>query len=154
MPKPERKPDRHLVARSARVCAFVLGNRMLRSIAMCTGSGNFFSSMSGAVLFVLLARDLSCRPADRPAHLGLGRRRHRRLARRHAFANRFGQGPAIWISAITFAPGAFVRRSCTGTGRLVLLALGQLVVWVSNVVYNITQVSFRQGCARRTCSGG
>ena len=37
VPKPERKPDRHLGREIAEGVRFVVGNRMLRSIATCTG---------------------------------------------------------------------------------------------------------------------
>ncbi len=61
------------------------------------------------------------------------------------FATRVGQGPAIWISAVAFGPFLFVVPFVHRDWTLALLAASQLVVWASIVIYNITQVSFRQG---------
>src|SRR5437773_1062774 len=44
-PKPERAPDAHLGREIREGLRFVLGNRLLRSIAMCTGTSNFFSAI-------------------------------------------------------------------------------------------------------------
>lgn len=82
--RPERKPDRHLRREIGEGLKFVVGNRSLRSIAMCTGSANLFGAMAGAVFYVLLARELGLSAgwirADRvdlgdrwPARLSSGR---------------------------------------------------------------------------------
>ncbi len=145
VPKPERKPDRNLSREMGEGLRFVVGNRMLRSIAMCTGSGNFFNAMIGAVIFVLFAREL-----DLSAGLiglitstaAVGGIVGSLVANR--FAKAVGQGPAIWISGLAFAPGAFIAPFVHRDWTLVLLAFGSILTWVANVVYNITQVSFRQ----------
>ena len=145
VPKPERKPDRHLGREIAEGLRFVTGNRMLRSIAMCTGSGNFFNSMAGAVIFVLLARDLHLSAGViglLTSLSAIGGLVGSLIAAR--FARWVGQGPAIWIAGLAFAPGAFVAPFLHRNWTLVLFAAGSLLTWVSNVVYNITQVSFRQ----------
>ena len=118
---------------------------MLRSIAMCTGSANFFTSMTGAVILVLLARDLHLAPGVIgliTATSAIGGFLGSLVASR--FARLVGQGPAIWISALVFAPGLFAAPFVQRNWTLVLLVLGSLVTWVANVVYNVTQVSFRQ----------
>jgi MFS family permease len=145
VPKPERKPDRHLGREIAEGLKFVTGNRMLRSIAMCTGSGNFFNSMAGAVIFVLLARDLHLSAGViglLTSLSAIGGLVGSLIAAR--FAGWVGQGPAIWIAGLAFAPGAFVAPFLHRNWTLALFAAGSLLTWVSNVVYNITQVSFRQ----------
>jgi MFS family permease len=145
VPKPERKPDRHLGREIAEGLKFVTGNRMLRSIAMCTGSGNFFNSMAGAVIFVLLARDLHLSAGViglLTSLSAIGGLVGSLIAAR--FARWVGQGPAIWIAGLAFAPGAFVAPFLHRNWTLALFAAGSLLTWVSNVVYNITQVSFRQ----------
>jgi MFS family permease len=60
-------------------------------------------------------------------------------------AKRFGQGPTIWMSAAFGAPLGFVAPFVHKDWTLVLLALAQVLWWGTVVVYNITQVSFRQG---------
>ncbi|MGI8678212.1 MAG: MFS transporter [Jatrophihabitans sp.] len=146
VPKPERKPDRHLGREIGEGLRFVLGNRMLRAIAICTGSGNLFTSMAFAVLYVLLARDLHLSAAiigvisSLPAVGGLiGSLVASRLAKR------VGQGPTIWISALVFGVPMFIYPFLRRDWTLGLLAVGSIVFWAAGVIYNITQVSFRQG---------
>jgi MFS family permease len=145
-PKPARKPDRNLGREIREGLSFVLGNRLLRSIAMCTGSANLFGSMVNAVIFVLLARqlDLSAGVIGLLTSLSaIGGLLGSLVASR--FARAVGQGPAIWISAAACAPGAFVAPFLHRDWTLGLYAVGQILLWGSSVVYNITQVSFRQG---------
>jgi MFS family permease len=143
--KPERKPDRHLRREIAEGLRFVLGNRLLRSIAMCTGSANLFSALGVAVFYVLLARDLDLSPGWIGAIMStsaVGGLIGSFVASR--FARRVGQGPAIWMSALAIAPTGFVAPFVHRDWTLGLLALAQIGMWMSVVVYNITQVSFRQ----------
>jgi MFS family permease len=144
--KPERRPDRHLGREIKEGLKFVVGNRLLRSIAMCTGSANLFSSMATAVYLVLLARQLHLAPgvigliASTTAVGGLlGSLVAGRIARK------LGQGPTIWLSILVGAPAAFVVPFVHRDWSLGLLAVAQLVFWAMVVIYNITQVSFRQG---------
>jgi MFS family permease len=60
-------------------------------------------------------------------------------------AARFGQGPTIWLSVLVGGPMSFVVPFVQRDWTLVLLAGSQVVWWGTVVVYNITQVSFRQG---------
>jgi MFS family permease len=145
-PKAERRPDRNLRREIGEGLRFVLGNRLLRSIAMCTGASNLFGSMAAAVFYVLLAREL----ALSPGWIGLiestsaiGGLAGSFLATR--FARRVGQGPAIWVSALAMAPFGFVAPFVQRDWTLVLLAFAQGAMWLCVVIYNITQVSFRQG---------
>jgi MFS family permease len=145
-PRPERQPDRDLRREIGVGLRFVLGNRLLRAIAMCTGSFNLFSSMGIAVIYVLLARDLHVSAGI----IGLitstsavGGVIGSLVASR--FAARVGQGPAIWISAAAIGPFGFVAPFVHRDWTLGLLAVAQIGMWMGNVVYNVTQVSFRQG---------
>jgi hypothetical protein len=145
-PKPARKPDRHLGREIAEGVRFVVHNRMLRAIAMCTGSSNLFSSIMMAVYYVLLARELHLSPGIiglLSSVAAIGGLVGSLLARR--LADRFGQGPTIWLSVLCGGPTLFVVPFVHRDWTLALLALGQLVWWTSAVVYNISQVSFRQG---------
>ncbi len=146
VPRPERKPDRHLGREIKEGLAFVLGNRLLRAIAMCTGASNLFSSMSFAVYMVLLARNLGLSPGligliTSTSAVGglLGSLVARRIA------DRLGQGPTIWLSVLVSAPAWFVTPFVQRDWSLVLLAASQMLLWCTVVVYNVTQVSFRQG---------
>jgi MFS family permease len=145
-PKPARRPDRNLRREIGEGLRFVLGNRMLRSIAMCTGSSNLFSSMAAGVSFVLLARELNLSPGLiglLGSASAIGGLAGSLVARR--FAERVGQGPAIWISALATGPFGFVMPFVQRDWTLALLAFAEAAMWLSVVIYNITQVSFRQG---------
>jgi MFS family permease len=145
-PPPARKPDRHLGREIREGLRFVLGSPLLRAIAMCTGSSNLFSGITNAVFYVLLARQLRIAPGiigliTSAAAVGglagaLGATR---------FAARFGQGPAIWISMVASAPFLFVAPFVQRNWTLGLLAVAEVGFGVGVVLYNITQVSFRQG---------
>jgi MFS family permease len=145
-PRPERKPDRHLGREIREGLRFVLGSPLLRAIAMCTGSSNLFSGITNAVFYVLLARELHIAPGiigllTSFAAVGglvgaLGATR---------FAARFGQGPAIWISMVASAPFGFVAPFVQRDWTLGLLAVAEIGFGIGVVLYNITQVSFRQG---------
>ncbi len=133
-------------ARSARDCGSCCGNRLLRAITMCTGIGNFFTAMIFAVFYVLLARNL---------HLSAGR--HRRVQRDGG-----GRRPARVAARVADRAGsragadhldlrgrvrradASSSRSCTATGRSPCWSSRSSSFWAAGVVYNITQVSFRQ----------
>ena len=144
--RPPRAPDRNLRREIGEGLRFVLGNRLLRAIATCTGLANLFTSMANAVFYVLLARDLRLSAGwigliESTSAVGglLGSLLARRVA------DRLGQGPAIWISALVMGPCGFVAPFVHRDWTLGLLALAQGVLWTAVVVYNITQVSFRQG---------
>jgi MFS family permease len=145
-PKPERRPDRHLRREIRDGLRFVLGNRLLRAIAMCTGSSNLFSSMMFAVFYLLLARQLHVSPGIIgliSSTSAIGGLTGSLVASR--FAAKVGQGPAIWISAAACGPCGFVAPFVQRGWTLALLSVAQIGLWLGVVVYNITQVSFRQG---------
>src|SRR5215813_8844503 len=105
--KPERGPDAHLGREITEGFNFVVRNRILRSIAMCTGSSNLFSSISGAMLILLLAGHLHIKAGLIGVvftFMSIGGLVGALIARR--FAAWVGQGPAIWLSIGLTAPFA------------------------------------------------
>jgi predicted MFS family arabinose efflux permease len=145
-PKPERKPDRHLGREIKEGVVFVVKNPMLRAIAMCTGTANLSSSMAFAVFYVLLAGQLGVSAGIIGlimATSAIGGFVGSLVADR--IAKTLGQGPTIWVSGLVGAPVAFVAPFVHKDWTLVLLAAAQVFWWGTVVVYNITQVSFRQG---------
>ena len=144
--KPTRAPDRHLGREIVEGLRFVVGDRRLRSIAACTGLSNLFSTMAFAVVYILLARELRLSAGIIgliSATSAVGGVAGSLVATR--IARRLGQGPTIWVSALVGGPMAFVSPFVQRNWSLVLLAGAQILWWASVVVYNITQVSFRQG---------
>lgn len=145
-PKPVRKPEAHLGREIAEGLKFVFGNRLLRAIAGCTGSANLFSNIAFPVYYILLARELHLSAGviglfTSIAAVGglVGSLVASRVARW------LGQGPTIWISIVMSLPGPFVVPFVQRNWTLAVLAAAQLVMWAAVIVYNITQVSFRQG---------
>jgi MFS family permease len=144
--KPSRSKETDLRREIGEGVRFVLGNPLLRAIALCTGTSNLFSSIAEAVIYVLLARQLHLSAgwigliSSTSAVGGLiGARMAARVTAR------LGQGPAIWMSVLVIAPTGFVAPFVHRGWSLVALAAAQVLMWAGVVVYNITQVSFRQG---------
>jgi MFS family permease len=145
-PRPARVADRSLRREMAEGLRFVLGHPMLRAISACTSISNFFSSVGGAIFLILLARNLHLSAGVIglfTSFAAVGGLAGSLLARRIAL--RLGQGPAIWISVFLASPLMLVYPLAHRNWTLVLVAIAQFVYWFGAVVYNITQVSFRQG---------
>jgi MFS family permease len=145
-PVPERTPDARLGREIGEGLRFVFGNRLLRAIAMCTGSSNLFSAIWFPMLLVVLARELRLSAGTIGAMLSvvsigglLGALTATRIAKR------IGQGPAIWISVAVAGPFGLLIPVVQRGWLLGAAVLGAAVSSFSSVVYNITQVSFRQG---------
>ena len=145
-PKPERAPDAHLGREIAEGLRFVLGNRLLRSIAMCTGTYNLFCAVGFAMLLVLLADelDVSAGTIGLVFSVGsIGGLVGAFTATR--IAKWLGQGPTIWMSTGLPAPFGLLVPIVQPGWMLWLAAFGFGVTQFGSVVYNIAQVSFRQG---------
>jgi MFS family permease len=145
-PIPQRAPDAHLGREIAEGLRFVLGNRLLRSIAMCTGTYNLFSAIGFAMLIVLLADVLKISAGM----IGLVMSAGSVGGLIGAFtamrvATWLGQGPTIWMSCAFTAPFGLLTALVQPGWRLWLGAFGFAVVMWGGVVYNVAQVSFRQG---------
>jgi MFS family permease len=146
-PRPERAPDRHLGREMKEGLAFVLGNRLLRAITACTGTANLFQNVGMTVFVVLLASASGLNLSAGTIGLlfsatAVGGVFGAMVARR--FAGWVGQGPALWISIAIGVPAVLPMPFVQRGWLLWLLAAGQVVFGASIVVYNITQVSFRQ----------
>jgi len=152
-PRPERAPGRNLVAEIREGLAFVLRHRLLRAITATTGTSNLFSAVLNTAFIVVLADqaqlDLSAGTIGLVFSIGsigglLGAVAATRVARWR------GQGPAIWQSLAFAAPFTLVTPLVQRGWLLWAVAVCWGVVSFSTVVYNITQVSFRQGlCPER-----
>ena len=144
--RPARAPDARLLREIGQGLRFVLGHRLLRAIVTCTASFNLLAAAYGPMMLVYLERDLAQDAGTIGlvlALLGAGGLAGALLARR--FAGLIGQGPAIWVSAALSAPFMLLLPLLAEPGwRLWVAAAGGAVASVGVVVYNITQVSFRQ----------
>jgi MFS family permease len=153
--RPETAPDRHrdehgqprgsLRSEVTAGLRYVLGNRYLRSIAACTGTSNLGSSMAFATLLVYLVRELEMQPGVIGLVLGIGNVG----AIAGAFAanrigHRFGVGPTIVGTVVLFSAAAFLIPLAPKSWPAPFLVASGALTGFSTVVYNISQVSFRQ----------
>ena len=151
--RPERAPDRHLVREIREGLSFVLRNRLLRAITATTGTSNFFSTILNTAFIIVLADqaqlNLSAGTIGLVFTIGsvgglLGAVVAERVARR------VGQGITIWLSILVSAPFALATPLVQQGWALWAVAGCWAVIGFFVVIYNITQVSFRQGlCPER-----
>jgi MFS family permease len=150
-PKPERAADAHLLREIREGVAFIVRHPILRPVAICTGTSNLWSAGGEAMLIVLLARTLHLSAGVIGALMSagavgglLGALTTKRLARR------LGEGPLTWMSVAVTGLMALLWPFLHRDWTLGLFVVTQLVMFAANVIYNITQVSFRQRlCAER-----
>ncbi|NUT12344.1 MAG: MFS transporter [Nonomuraea sp.] len=135
----------HLANEIAQGVRFVLGHPLLRRVAGCTATANLFSSMAQPMILLLLARELGLGAGTiglLMATGGLGGLAGALVAAK--VARRIGQGPAIWLSIALPAPLMAVLPWMEADWRLALFALQEFAFGAGSVVYNVTQLSFRQ----------
>jgi len=143
--KPERVPDRHLGREVAEGLGYVFRHRLLRPVAVATGTFNLFASMRNAMLIVVVASELRL-PAGNigllMAFLGGGGLVGSLVARR--VAARLGPGRAMWIPMVAASPFVFLVPLVQSGWRLWLAGLALGVSGIAIACYNITQLSLRQ----------
>lgn len=141
-----RSSDARLVREIKEGLRFVLGHRLLRAIATCTASFNLLSSGFAPMMILYLQRSLGQSAGTIGLVLtvwGAGGLVGAAVTRRVALW--LGQGPAIWLSVAVTSPFLLLTPLLAAPGwRLWVAAAGGFVVSIGIVVYNVTQVSFRQ----------
>lgn len=143
---PERQESRRLHREIGEGLRFVLGHPILRAIAGTTATSNFFSAVFAAVAVVFLVRGLH----QAPGVIGLlfaagsvGGVTGAVLA--SGLARRLGGSRSILAGAAVSGLGLLLVPLTRPGPGLVLFAVGVFVVSFGGVVYNVNQVSFRQG---------
>jgi Na+/melibiose symporter-like transporter len=153
-PKPVRPEHRSLRREMAEGLRFVLSNRILRRIAGCTGTFNLSSSALFAVQIVFLVRTVHLSAGGIGLLFSVGSVGSLIGAFTSSrFINRVGQARTIWVGAIIYAPGSLLLPIAHHDWRLALTAIGMFVNGFGVVVYNVAQVSFRQGITPRPLLG-
>jgi MFS family permease len=151
-PKPERKlaadgSRRSLPAEIAEGLRYVLHDRRLRMIAGSTGTSNLGSSLAFSIFAVFAYRELGLQPALIGLAFGLGATGIVLGAILSApLARRLGVGPVIVGSMLIGGLGGFpmVLMPPEPLAAGALLFTTSFVIGLSGVIYNVTQVSFRQ----------
>ena len=125
---------------------FVLGNPNLRAQAGCTGTSNFFSNVSFAVVLVYLVRELELSAAVIGFAFSLGGVGSLVAAfSAIRLSQRFGIGPTTIATGFLWGPSTLlIAAAPVGNAAIPFLAASVLVGGFSIVVYNIIQVSYRQ----------
>jgi MFS family permease len=123
----------------------VFGNRLLRSIAGCTGTFNFFTSALFTLYILFATRNLGLAPAQLGLIFSLGNVFGLLGALSASrLAARFGVGRSIVAAAVLGSLGLIPIPLATRASALPLLVLSGLLTSFGVPVYNINQVSLRQ----------
>ncbi|QSB04852.1 MFS transporter [Natronoglycomyces albus] len=144
-PKPEPKPDANLIREIREGLFFVVGNPILRAVVITIASFVFSSSMVMSIIMLYYTENLGLSPAmigliSSVVGLGgiLGALSVRRLAAL------IGQGRIIWISCLVGGPMMLLMAWAEPGWKLWLAVAGMTISSATIVIYNVTQVSFRQ----------
>jgi MFS family permease len=124
---------------------FVIGNPYLRNIAASTASSNLFSNILFAIYPVFVYRNLGLTP-DIVGLLGglFGGGALLGAAVAGRVSARFGLGRTIVGSMALGGPAGLGFALATHDSALLLIGAGGFLAGLSNVVYNVNQVSLRQ----------
>ncbi len=152
---PARHDRRRLVTEIREGLSFVLTNSLLWRITVCTGANNLFNSMAGALLVLYSLRDLGLGEGQIGLALGIGACGGLLGALLTPRINDYvGEGRTIPLSSLLWIPGAaLLPLAGTVVPPMVGLTLSSLLLSFAVVVYNVTQVSFRQRLCPRPLLG-
>lgn len=151
-PRADRRPLRVEIREGL---SFVVGDPLLLRITACTGIGNFFASMTGVLLILFCLRDLGLDEGRVGLAMGLGAAGGLLGAILTPRINAWvGEGRTIPLSSLLLVPAAaLMPLAGTVIPPMVALTVSSLMMSFSVVVYNVTQVSFRQKLCPRPLLG-
>jgi MFS family permease len=152
---PPREDRRPLVEEVREGLSFVLKDPLLWRITMCTSVSNLFSSMSGALLILFCIRDLGLDEGHIGIAMGLGAAGGLVGALLTPRINQvIGEGRTIPVSSVFWVTaGVLLPLAGTVIPPMLALIVSSLFFTFSVVVYNVTQVSFRQRLCPRPLLG-
>ncbi len=132
---------------------FVLGHRYLRWIAASTATFNFFGSMMGAIFIVYAVRSLDLSPGVIGIIFAVGNVGYLVGAiTANRVAERIGVGRTIVAGAATGIASLLIPLA-PQDGPIPFLLVSGLVISFGVVVYNVTQLSFRQAITPERLQG-
>ena len=133
---------------------YVLGNRLLRSIAGCTGTANLFNNIAFNILVFYLVREIGLTAEVIGVTFSLGSVGFLVAAlTANRIAERFGVGPTIVISAALSGPALLLVALAPREIAVPYVVAAMLLSSFATVVYNITQVSLRQAITPERMQG-
>jgi MFS family permease len=135
--------------------SYVLTHPYLKNIAACTALFNFFGNMGFAVLLVFARRDLGLSPLAIGLALTISNVGPLLAAfNAHRISSRFGVGRTIITASILGGPAFLVIPFAPhGNAALAFLVPAFILGGLSNVIYNVTQVSLRQAITPERIQG-
>jgi len=141
----DRSTRRSLRVEIGEGLSFVLRHPLLRRIVACTGTSNFFSTVTGTMLVLFMVRELGLSPAEIGVIFSAGAVGGLLAAATTTrVAKAFGEGRSTVLGAgLTIPFAALTPLSPLGMPML-LLMIGSFGFAYAVVLYNIVQVSFRQ----------
>ena len=144
-PRPQRAPGSSLTGEVREGVAFIVGHPVLRQVAGATATANLWASAAQGMLIVLLARTLGLSAGVIGLLLAAGAAGGLAgaLAAR-PLARLLGEGPVTWLSLAVASPLALVQPFLHRNWTLGLFVVAQIGFSAGVVIYNVTQVSFRQ----------
>ena len=133
---------------------YVVGHRYLRWIALSTATSNLFSSMAFAILLVYVVRDLGLSAGAIGLAFAIGNIGFLTAALvATRVQRRMGLGPAIVFGGAISSVAILLVPLATPTTAFVLLIAEGLLVGFGSVVYNVSQVSYRQAITPERMQG-
>ncbi len=154
---PEREPGRSplhgMRGELSEGVRYVFGNRYLRWIAASTATFNFFGSLMGAIFLVYAVRQLELSAGTIGLVFAIGNVGYLVGAiMANRIARRIGVGPAIVASAAMGASALLIPLAPESAPIPFLIASGTILGF-GVVVYNVTQLSFRQAITPERLQG-
>lgn len=144
-PAHDRTTRRSLRVEIGEGLSFVLRHPLLRRIVACTGTSNFFSTVTSTMLVIFMVRELEFGPTQIGLTFSAGAVGGLLgAATTTRFARYFGDGRSTVLGAGLFIPFAVLVPLASLGMPLLLLLISWFGIGYSNVLYNIVQVSFRQ----------
>lgn len=124
---------------------FVLGNPNLRAQAGCTATSNLFFSVTFSIFLVFLVREVELSPGVIGVLFSIGSVGSLLAAfTTTRITKRFGIGPTTIGAAFLNAPGMLLIALAPISFPIPFIAAGGILLGFVIVVYNITQVTYRQ----------
>ena len=134
---------------------WVLGNPYLRTIAACTATFNFFSSLLNAILIVYLVRSLEMSPSMIGLMFGVANVGYLAGAlTSNRVASKLGVGPTIIAGAVSGVAWLLIPLAPqTANGAFPYIVAASTVTAYGVVIYNVTQLSMRQAITPERLQG-
>lgn len=150
---PARGERRSLLRELGEGLRYVLGHRVLRLIAACTGTSNLFAHMAMAVVIVYAVREIGLSPAQIGLWFALGSLGGiAGAAVAGRVAARLGTGPTLIVTILSGQAAWLIIPAAPKSLALPLFIVSG-VIGSLGIAYNITQVSLRQAITPQRLQG-